>query len=207
MLDIKWIRENPNEFDNALKNRGLSPLSETLIEEDATYRRAITELQELQNQRKQIADEFKKPNSDKADLKQKSDALKQDIAEKEDLANQAQARLNEKMLYIPNVPSSECPIGKSDQDNVEVRRHGSGKPSGPNHVDVAGECFSSEKAVQMSGSRFSMLFGPLARLERALSNWMLDQHTQNYGYIEVQPPLLVKDHAVQGTGQLPSLKE
>lgn len=206
MLDIKWIRECASDLDQALLSRGKDTIAESLVVLDAHHRRVLTELQEVQSTRNKLAEQFTKPDADKAALKQQSDQLKQQLADLEQKERQLGEELKNKLLYIPNIPAVDCPQGKGEEDNIELRRWEIGKPTGPDHIEVAGACLSAERAAQMSGSRFTMLYGELAQLERALSQWMLDFHTAN-GYQEVSVPFLVRPHALEGTGQLPALDE
>lgn len=206
MLDLKWIRDNAGDLDQALLSRGKAVVGESLVLLDAQHRRVLTELQEVQSTRNRLAEQFTKPDADKAVLKQQSEQLKQQMSDLEQQERQLGEELKNKLLYIPNVPADDCPKGSDEEDNIELRRWGVGKPTGPDHIEVAGACLSAERAAQMSGSRFTMLYGSLAKLERALAHWMLDFHTAN-GYQEVSVPLLVRPHALEGTGQLPALDE
>lgn len=207
MLYIKWVRENPDKLDQFLANRGKPGVAQKLIHLDILHRKILTELQELQSLRNRLSDAFMAPGADKAALKKESEQLKQQMNELEEAEKKHAHDLHQMMLYIPNMPTDDCPIGTSEDDNVEVRRYGVGKESGPDHMVVAGDYISAERAANMSGSRFTMLYGPLARLERALAQWMLDYHTTVWGYREASVPFLVRPHALEGTGQLPILDE
>lgn len=205
MINIKWVRENCAWLDLAMTNRGKQAIAHELVELDSQHRKELTQLQELQNQRHRISQAFTVPGADKVALKKESDALKQQIADCEEKEKHYGQILQQRMLLIPNIPAADCPLGKDENDNVEIRRVGKGKETGPDHMVVAGSYLDAERAAQMSGSRFTMLYGPLAQLERALAQWMLDHHTTAWGYQEVSVPLLVRPHALEGTGQLPAL--
>ena len=217
MFDIRWIRENPDAFDAGLARRGLSPMSARAIEIDAKRRACQTELQDLQAKRNDASKEIgiAKKNGDEttaqakmqlvADMKDRTKAL-------EDEEREVVAELETFLSAIPNLLADDVPDGKSDADNVELRKVG--EPRGFNHeikdhVDLGmglGQ-MDFEGAAKISGSRFVVLKSDLARLERAIGDFMLDLHTQEHGYTEVSPPLLVRDEAVFGTGQLPKFKE
>ena len=215
MHDIKWIRENTEEFDSALKKRGLEPLSQRIIALDESKRQLLTLIQTLQHSRKEKASIIAKmANSSSLELK----ILKRDAAHIKDKLAQLEETLNsEKELdYIlasmPNIPSSDVPIGTAEDDNVEVRRWGkipnfSFVPKA--HYDLGEKLglIDFEQTAKMSGSRFSTLKAGIARLERALANFMLDVHTEKFGYMEVSPALLVRDSAMFGVGQLPKFAE
>lgn len=206
MLDLKWIRENPHDLDQALLNRGRSVVSESLLLLDAQHRGVLTDMQDLQSKRNKLAEQFTQPGVDQDLLKQQGEQLKQQLVDLEHTERTLAEELKHIMLRTPNTPSDDCPIGQDESDNVELRRCGAGKPTGPDHTEVAGTSLCAERATHMSGSRFTVMYGQLAQLERALANWMLDFHTSN-GYQEVSVPFLVRPHALEGTGQLPALDE
>lgn len=207
MIDIKWVRENPDLLDRALCNRGKPPIAKRIVDLDEAHRKTLTDLQDLQSARNRIAAAFTSPNADKVSLKEESEQLKRQVTNLEQIERQHAEELRQLILFIPNVPAEDCPVGAGENENIVVREHGKGKESGPDHMEVAGACASAERAAYMSGSRFTMLYGPLARLERALTQWMLDYHTTVGGYQEVYVPLLVRPHALEGTGQLPALED
>jgi seryl-tRNA synthetase len=217
MYDIKWIRENAEVFDKGLERRGLKPLSEELLALDKTRRSQIAKLQEEQERRNTLskkigvaiaAKDFSLANA----LKKQADDLKSTI--REAVEQQAAAKLDRALKEIPNTPLDDVPDGKDENDNVELPRKN--LPKRPDftfrpreHFDI-GEALGLmdfETAAKISGARFVVNFGALARLERALSQFMLDLHTGEHGYTEVNPPILVRDEAMFGTAQLPKFRE
>ena len=215
MFDIKLIREEPEIFDTALKRRKLEPQSSTLIEADTKRREQETRAQLLQTRRNQLSNEIGKL---KAAGKDASQAIKEVANSKEkqaaaeEGAKLASEELNRLMAGIPNIPLPDVPDGLDAEDNVEIRKWGdltSFDFSVKEHFDIgeALEMMDFQTAAKMSGSRFCILSGSLARLERALGAFMLDPHTTEHGYTEINPPALVRDNAAFGTGQLPKFKE
>ncbi|MCV0350439.1 MAG: serine--tRNA ligase [Nitratireductor sp.] len=216
MLDIKWIRENPQALDEALKKRGADPESGKLLALDEARRQHLTKLQEAQERRnaasKEIGKAMASGDKDLAEkLKAEVSELKSFVQDGEAEERRHDAALTDALARVPNIPLEDVPVGADENDNVEVRRHGE-----PKHANWSKEHFEIgealglmdfERAAKLSGSRFTVLSGQLARLERALGQFMLDLHTQEHGYTEVQPPLLVRDDAMFGTGQLPKFTE
>jgi len=217
MFDIKWIRENAAAFDAGRAKMGLAPLADELIALDARHRAAQTELQALQSRRneasKAIGAAMRDGGSDEAEaLKAEVAALKTKLPEEEARARDLAAQLDAYLAGEPNLPDAEVPEGEDEDANVELRRWGTPPDfdfNARDHVEL-GEAMGLidfETAAQMSGARFVILKGALARLERALAQFMLDTHTAEFGYIEVSPPLLVRDVALFGTGQLPKFAD
>ncbi|MCC5779528.1 serine--tRNA ligase [Nitratireductor sp. B36] len=216
MLDIKWIRENPQALDEALKKRGADPESAKLLALDEARRQHLTKLQEAQERRNAASKEIGKAmaSGDKElaeKLKAEVSELKSFVQDGEAEERRHDAALNDALARIPNVPLDDVPVGADENDNVEVRKHGEPKRANwaKEHFEI-GEALGQmdfERAAKLSGARFTVLSGPLARLERALGQFMLDLHTQEHGYTEVQPPLLVRDDAMFGTGQLPKFSD
>jgi seryl-tRNA synthetase len=212
MLDIRWIRENPEALDRALTNRGAGPESAKLIGFDEARRAAVTKLQEMQTRRNAASKEIGQAKAQKdearaqalmAEVAALKDAMK--AAENEERA--AEKALDDALAIIPNVPLDDVPVGPDEHANVEVRKWGD-----PRRVNWAKEHFELgealgqmdfETAAKLSGSRFVVLKKGLARMARALGQFMLDLHTTEHGYTEVQPPLLVRQEVMFGTGQLP----
>ncbi len=214
MLDIKWIRENPEQFDSALKKRGLAASSANLIALDEARRTALSEMQTLQQRRNAIAKEIgiaKKNGLDASQLMQEAEEVNQRIKDIEE-KKEAEKALENALLQIPNLPDDSVPLGGGEDENVEIKKVGEVK-SYPFAVKEHGELgenlgmISFEKAAAISGARFTFLTSSIAKLERALGNFMLDIHSSEFGYTEVSPPLLVKDNALFGTGQLPKFSE
>ncbi|MBE7637678.1 serine--tRNA ligase [Sneathiella sp. P13V-1] len=215
MLDLRWIRENPEDFDKALARRGVEPLSSSLLELDEKKRENQTELQTAQARRNEAAKAIGKAKSsgedaeplikEVADLKgavQKMEALDRELAEK----------LDQELASIPNILKDEVPDGADEEDNVEVRKVGTPKSfdfKPKEHYELGNDLglMDFERAAKLSGSRFVVNRGQLARLERALAAFMVDLHTTENGYQEVSPPVIVRDTALFGTSQLPKFSE
>ncbi len=213
MFDIKAIRENPDEFDKGWARRGLEPQTDAILKLDEERRGIQTELQELQaerNEKSQKIGEIKKSGGDAKGAMDEVAALKDKMAELEERERTVAESLNQHLAGLPNIMADDVPDGKTEDDNVEVRKHGEpSKDKVPEHFEI-GEVLGLmdfETAAKMSGSRFVVLSGGLARLERALGMFFLDVHTAEHGYMEVSPPLMIKDNAMFGTGQLPKFAE
>jgi seryl-tRNA synthetase len=210
MHDIRYIREQPAAFDAALKRRGLSEQAADILAVDGERRASQTEMQELQAKRndasKQIG-ELKRKGGDAETLMQQVAAMKDRLAKLEDMERLYGRRLHDMLSSLPNIPADDVPDGKDEHDNKELRR--SGQPNlmnNPREHFELGEALGLmdfETAAKLSGARFTILKGSLARLERALGDFMLDHNTEHFGYTEISPPLLVKDEIMFGTTQLP----
>ncbi|KAB0538829.1 serine--tRNA ligase [Pseudochrobactrum saccharolyticum] len=217
MLDIKWIRENPEALDAALQKRGASAVSSDVLALDEARRQHIAKVQEAQERRNAASKEIGKAMGEKdmatADrLKAEVAELKTFLTEAEEEERRLDKALNDVLSSLPNVPYDSVPVGKDENDNVETRRIGNIRNYGfePKEHFELGEALGLmdfERATRMSGSRFTVLKGALARLERALGQFMLDLHTTEHGYSETMVPLMVRDDAVYGTGQLPKFSE
>lgn len=217
MLDIKWIRENPEVLDKALAKRGVEPLSSELISLDEKRREHVGKVQAAQERRnaasKEIGKAMAEKDTQKAEqLKTEVGELKVFLAEAEEVERRLIKELNDALSNIPNIPLDDVPLGKDEADNVEVRRVGdqpnfSFTPKEHYELGEALGYMDFERAAKLAGSRFTVLTGPLARLERALGQFMLDLHTTEHGYTETMVPLIVRDNAVYGTGQLPKFSE
>ncbi|NNU66417.1 serine--tRNA ligase [Rhizobium indicum] len=217
MLDIKWIRENPEALDAALAKRGAEPLAQSLVALDEKRRSAVQKAQDLLSRRnlasKEIGAAMAQKNSELAEkLKAEVSELKTLLPAIEEEDRQLTAELNDALSRIPNIPFDDVPVGKDEHDNVVTRTVGE-KPrwnhAPKEHFEI-GEALGYmdfERAAKLSGSRFTVLTGPLARLERALGQFMIDLHTSEHGYTEVSSPLMVRDEAVYGTAQLPKFAE
>ncbi|MBF0251475.1 MAG: serine--tRNA ligase [Alphaproteobacteria bacterium] len=215
MHDIRKIRENADAFDAGLARRGLAALSPQILDLDKARREAETRAQEIQAERNAAAKEIglrKAKGEDAQDLIDKVSQSKDAQAQAETEAKAKGDELTALLSTIPNIPDADVPDGADESANVEMKKWGT-PPSFDfavkDHVDL-GEglgLMDFETAATMSGARFVLLKGQLARLERALANFMLDQQTGENGYTEVNPPALVKDTALYGTGQLPKFAE
>jgi seryl-tRNA synthetase len=215
MLDIKWIRDNAAALDAALAKRGASPLAQALIALDEKRRSVIQKAQDMQSRRnaasKEIGAAMAAKNSELAEtLKAEVAEIKNLLPAAEEEERQVSAELTDALSRLPNIPFDDVPVGSDESGNVEKLTWGA-KP-GWNHkaLEHYGEALGGmdfEAAAKIAGSRFTVLKGPLARLERALGQFMIDVHTQEHGYTEVHAPLLVRDDAMYGTGQLPKFSE
>jgi seryl-tRNA synthetase len=217
MHDIKWIREHEEEFDRGLARRGLPPESRKLIALDERRRAAIQKAEAAQARRNAASKEIgaaKKSNEEAAAqaLMTEVARLKTEIPALEAEEKQLSTQLDEVIAQIPNLPLDEVPDGKDESANVEHHHFGAKRNYGfaPQQHFELGEALGQmdfETAAKLSGARFVVLKSGLARLERALGQFMLDLHTGEHGYTEVNPPLLVRDDTMFGTAQLPKFKD
>lgn len=217
MFDIKWIRANTDAFDRSMIRRGLGPLSAKVLGLDETRRSAILALNDLQEQRnaasKLIGQAKAQKNESLAnELMAEVASLKDTTANAEQAERAASTALNELLASLPNILHNTVPDGTSEADNVERGRFGTPKmfnfePKEHFEIGEALGLMDFEAAARMAGSRFVVLRGQLARLERALGQFMLDLHTSEHGFTETQVPLLVRGEALFGTGQLPKFAE
>jgi seryl-tRNA synthetase len=217
MHDIKWIRDNPAAFDRALARRGLPPQARRLIEIDERRRAAIGTAEAAQARRNAASRGIgaaKKSNEEETAQKLLAEvaALKAAIPALEAEEKRLSRELEEALAQVPNLPLDEVPDGKDEHDNVEHHHFGAKRNYGfaPKQHFELGEALGQmdfETAAKLSGARFVVLKRALARLERALGQFMLDLHTNEHGYTEVNPPLLVRDHTMFGTAQLPKFKD
>ena len=217
MLDIKWIRENEAALDEALKKRGAEPMAATLLSLDDKRRSVIQKLQDMQSRRnaasKEIGIALGQKNSELAEkLKAEVAQIKDTMPAAEQEEREAIAALDDALSRVPNIPLDDVPVGKDEHDNV-VKRVVGEKPrwnhTAREHFEI-GEALGYmdfERAAKLSGARFTVLTSQLARMERALGQFMLDMHTTEHGYTEVSSPLMVRDEAMYGTGQLPKFAE
>ena len=214
MHDLRAIRENPESFDRGLARRGLEPMSPTVLDLDSRRRAAQTQLQEMQARRNEAAKEIglaKREGRDAQPLMDEMAQLKERLPQVEEEEKALGAELDRLLATIPNLPADDAPEGPDETANVEIRRWGEPKAieNAKQHFEL-GEALGLmdfEAASRMSGARFTVLKGGLARLERALADFMLDIHTGEHGYTEIAPPLMVRDNALFGTGQLPKFEE
>lgn len=217
MHDIRFIRDNPEAFDAGLKARFLAPQSADILALDAKRREAITRQQEAEQGRNALSKQIgqAKAKGDEAEferLRAEVDRLKTVLEEAGEEAAKYDEALNEHLAGIPNLPEEGVPVGEDEDANEEVR--GWGEPrdfafTPKDHTDL-GEglgWLDFDAAAKISGARFAVLKGGLARLERALAQFMLDLHTSEHGYTEVSPPYMVKYNAMYGTGQLPKFED
>ena len=216
MHDIRLIRENPTAFDAALASRGLAPMAADLLAMDEERRALTTQLQEMQSRRneasKAIGQAMGQGDTAKADaLKAEVAELKTKMPELEEEERAKGKALTDTLAAIPNLPADGVPVGADESDNEVVSQWTTPRafPFTPQeHADMGPALgMDFETATAMSGARFTFLRGQMARLHRALAQFMLDHQTAENGYVECNPPLLVRDEALYGTGQLPKFAE
>ena len=214
MHDIRMIREAPEAFDAALARRGLAPRAADLIAQDERRRAIQTELQALQARRNDASRQIgqvKRAGGDAQPLMDEVTTIKDTMVRLEGEERDSVAAVNAALADLPNLPLPAVPEGEDEADNEELRRVGDpillNAPR--EHFDIGESLGQMDFATagKMSGSRFVLLRGGLARLSRALGQFMIDLHTTEHGYTEVAPPLLVRDDTVFGTGQLPKFAE
>ena len=216
MHDIKKIRENPSDLDKLLAKRKHPPVSNQIIELDEKNREIIGELQVIQEERNaksKLIGEYaaKEKNDEAAKLKAEVTSLKDKMQELENSQREKQEELNTVLSSLPNNPADDVPVG-DESLNKEIKLEGNKKEFTftPKEHDELGEnlnMMSFEQATKISGARFVVQSGLIARMERAISNFMLDLHTNEFGYTEMNVPILVKDQSVYGVGQLPKFKD
>ncbi len=211
MHDIRFIRENPEQFDEKLKTRGLAPIADRILQLDKQHRQILTDLQTYQSQRNTIAKAFgdaKRKGEPTDTIALESEKIKQHISVLEDTAREEEQKLFDILAGIPNLPADDVPTGLNEEANKEVLKWGAPKtftftPKQHYELGEALGLMDFEVATKLSGARFVLLKGSLSRLERALAQFMLDVHCNEFGYTEITPPLLVNDAAMFGTGNLP----
>jgi len=218
MYDIKWIREHPEAFDRGLKRRGLEPLSANLLKLDETRRAAILAFEKAQAQRNAITKEISEAKKNKDEKKAQTlmaevVALKGGIEAAQHASQMASLKLGDALAEIPNMPFDEpdVPTGADASGNVEKHKSGAKryyafKPKQHFELGEALGMMDFELAAKLSGARFVVLQKGMARMERALGQFMLDLHTGEHGYTEVNPPILVRDDIMFGTAQLPKFE-
>ncbi len=217
MHDIKWIRDNPDAFDEGLNRRGLPPQSADLIKLDETRRTIILKLEQAQARRNAASKEIGEAKKNKDDaraaaLMAEVNALKTDFPAWEAEEKAASKALDDELAKIPNLPRDDVPDGKDEHDNIEHHHFGAKRnyaftPKQHFELGEALGLMDFETAAKLSGARFVVLKKGLARMERALGQFMLDLHTTEHGYAEINPPLMVRDETMFGTAQLPKFRE
>lgn len=216
MHDIRQIRDNPESFDAALARRGLDPVAQSILALDEERRALTTKVQEAQSRRneasKAIGQAMAQGRKDDAEtLKAEVAELKQTMPELEERERAIGAELNDLLIGLPNLLDPSVPDGESEDDNVFLREWGA-KPAFDfdprEHADIAPALgMDFETGAKISGARFTFLRGNMARLHRALGQFMIDTNTREHGFTECNPPLLINEEAGYGTGQLPKFAE
>ena len=216
MHDIAYIRANPQAFDAALVRRGADPVADRIIALDAKKREASTKVQQAQSRRndasKAIGQAMGQGDKDKAEaLKAEVANIKANMPQWEDAASAAGSELDDLLAKLPNLPADDVPDGKDEADNVEVHQWGKKRAfdfEPKEHADLGPALgMDFETGAKLSGARFTFLRGDMARLHRALAQFMLDTQTRKNGYTECNPPVLVNDDAMYGTDKLPKFAE
>lgn len=218
MIDIKLLRQNPEIFIEALKKRNASTeLVDEILKIDAEWRKLTTEINNLKAERNNLSKLVAKAKAEKDEEKAKelierSKKIGEEIKKIEEKQKELEEKIMEIALNIPNIPADDVPVGKDETENVEIRRWGEPKKfdfEPKAHWDLGPDLglLDFERAAKLSGSRFTVMYGYFARLERALIQFMLDVHTKEHGYTEVWVPQLVKREAMLWTGKLPKFEE
>lgn len=216
MLELRWIIENESLLKQKLKERNFPTDGvDAILKEDASRRKLLTQVESLRSRRNQIATEIgtrKRAGEDVAGLMEESTKVKTDLESIDKQLTELQTKVDELLLFIPNVQHESVPVGSDANDNKEVRKAGEPKKfsfQALDHHDLGLKLgiIDFDRATRLAGTRFSALIGKAARLERALISFMLDLHTEHHGYTEMLPPFIVNSKSLVGTGQLPKFRE
>jgi len=215
MLDMRYVRENPEEVRLALQNKGEEAALDEFLTLDDRRRERLQEVESLKARRNTVSKEIgrlKKEGQDAASLMEEMRQVGEQVKGMDEELKSIESRMEEILLHIPNIPDAAVPVGVTEDDNVEVRSWGEhpafdGEPQAHWDLGEALGILDFPRASKMSGSRFALYRGDGARLERALINFMLDLHTSEHGCQEVFPPFLVHGDSMVGTGQLPKFAE
>ncbi len=213
MHDLNFIRENPSSFDESLKKRFLEPQSSIILDLDSKKRQLLSKSQDLRSERKKLSSSFSKLNeTEKSSIQEKVQNIKSKIDSLENDLAIIDKNLNEILSSIPNLPHQDVPVGEDETSNLVIKTVGEipkfdFKPKPHFELGENLGMLDFEQAGKVSGTRFVYLKNHLARLERAIANFMIDKHTSEFGYEEVIPPNMVRDAAAYGTGQLPKFSE
>jgi len=215
MHNIDFIRNNPLEFDNAMKQRGSKPCSEKILKIDEEKRNSQTVLQNILAERNKLSKEIgflKSKNKEVSSMIEKVEKIKNEITSLKELEKIKDDELTAILCRLPNLPSTSVPLGNDEKDNVFYKDWGN-KPEfqfqPKRHFEIGENLnlMNFDVATKLSGSRFVVLKGMLSKLERAIAQFMLDKHTYENGYTEMNVPFIVKDESLYGTGQLPKFSE
>ena len=218
MLDIKYIRENPEVVKQGIKNKNEKDHVDEILALDEKRRKVISEVEELKAEKNKVSSkipQMKKAGEDTAEIFAAMKKVSDDISELDSKLRDIESKLNDLLMYVPNLPHPSVPVGNSAEENLEVRKW---EPDGYNfdktektldHIELGKKLniLDFEGGAKVSGSGFPVYIGKGATLERALINFMLDYHLTNHNYTEVFPPFLVNKESMQGTGQLPKMED
>ncbi len=212
MLDIRLIREKPEEVRAALAKRGETAAIDELLKLDEQRRAALREAEDLKARRNALSKQMADPAQRTPSLREETRVIGDRIKELDGVAADLEARLNERLLYLPNLPDPGVPVGATSEDNKVVRVEGQQKqfPFTPQpHWDLGPKLgiIDFDRGTRLSGSRFYVLEGKGAKLQRALIQWMLDLHVEQHGYTEVYPPFMVTADVLRASGQLPKFAD
>ena len=212
MLDIDLIRRNPDLVQQVLRNRGDDSSLETILELDTRHRRHIHEGDELRARRNQASQEIGRGGESSPERRQELRLLGERVKELEEEARKLQQELAELLLVLPNIPRDDVPVGHDETGNAVVRSWGEPaafdfEPKAHWDLNDSLGIIDFQRGVKLSGSRFYVLKGAGAALQRALITWMLDLHTREHGYTEIYPPVLVRQEVMQGSGNLPKFRD
>ena len=211
MHNIQFIRDNPIEFDNLLSKRGVKSISETILKIDEDRRKSQTSLQKLQEERNSLSEkigDLKSKNINADEQLKRIEEIKNEISAFKELENIKNDELLTILNRLPNLPANDVPLGIDENSNLEIKKWGKVpvfESSPKQHFEIGENLglMDFNTATKLSGSRFVILKGIFAKLERAIAQFMIDKHTKQNGYTEISGPLLVKDYCLFGTGQLP----
>lgn len=215
MLDIKFVRTNPDLVKEALANRNVDVSLDEFLQLDEERRKNLFQVEQLKNRRNVVSEEvgrLKKAGQPAEEIVLEMRQVSQSIKDLDEQIKIIEEQLQNMLLSIPNIPHQSVPVGKDENNNVEVRRWGNPKEftfAPKPHWELAEQLdiVDFERGGKVSGTRFSFFKGMGARLERALTNFMMDLHSTEHGYTEILPPYIVNDHSMIGTGQLPKFAE
>jgi len=215
MHNIQFIRDNPIEFDNLLSKRGVKSISETILKIDEDRRKSQTSLQKLQEERNSLSEkigDLKSKNINADEQLKRIEEIKNEISAFKELENIKNDELLTILNRLPNLPANDVPLGIGENSNLEIKKWGKVpvfESSPKQHFEIGENLglMDFNTATKLSGSRFVILKGIFAKLERAIAQFMIDKHTKQNGYTEISGPLLVKDYCLFGTGQLPKFAD
>lgn len=215
MLDIKRIRFDFENVKSGLLKRGNTYNIEKIVEYDEERRKLLTEVEEQKAKQNEVSKTIPKLKKEGKDVKEVLNEMKElsdNISKKNNILKDIEESIMEILLGVPNVPNTDVPVGESDEDNIEIRKYGNPKNfpfEVKAHWDIGSDLdiLDFERGAKITGARFTLFKGIGAKLERAITNFMLDTHTENHGYTEVSPPFMANRESMTGTGQLPKFSE
>ncbi|MGB5289584.1 MAG: serine--tRNA ligase [Ignavibacteriaceae bacterium] len=218
MLDIKYIRENPDLVKQGIKNKNEKDRIDEILSLDEKRRKIISEVEELKAKKNQVSamiPQMKKAGEDTTQIFAEMKKVSDSISDLDSKLRDVEGEFNELMMFVPNLPHSSVPVGKTPEENIEVRKWNpegfsfEKKDKALDHIELGKKLniLDFERGAKVSGSGFPVYIGKGATLERALINFMLDYHLTNHNYKEVFPPFLVNKDSMQGTGQLPKMED